>query len=266
MDKFFYKSRPWKPNSRFSTKFEKSLLEFAAGFLESQEFNHSVTKGIERENTLIKFLSQNLPNNFEVASGEVVDCFGNVSTQLDAMIFDKNKTVKLYDGVSVIIPAEGLLASFEIKSKLTRQEINTSLKSARVLKKLQPYKQTPKIGKRDSDNTIGKFYCRYFHCLFAYGTDLSRNNWAQEEFKRLKEEAKALNYGSHSWIDRIYVNNNGIINTKEEVGVNDENPSVTTLMYLYMHLLNFLFRENERRRPVPYELYSGRLSSGWVKL
>jgi len=266
MGKFYYHSRPWKPNSKFSTKFEKSLLEFAAGFLESKEFNHSATKGTEREKTLIRFLSQNLPDNFEVASGEVVDCYGNVSTQLDAMIFDKNKTVKLYDGNSVIIPAEGLLASFEIKSKLTRNEISTSLKAARTLKKLQPYKRTPKSAKREGDKEISKFYCRYFHCLFAYTTDLKKENWAQEEFKRVKEEARALTYGRHSWIDRIYVNNFGIINTEQEVGVNDENPSVTTLMYLYMHLLNFLFRENERRKPVPYELYSGRLSSGWTKL
>jgi hypothetical protein len=37
-------------------------------------------------------------------------------------------------------------------------------------------------------------------------------------------------------------------------------------MYFYMHLLNYVQRENSRRLRVPYLDYAGNMSNGWTKL
>ena len=40
----------------------------------------------------------------------------------------------------------------------------------------------------------------------------------------------------------------------------------TALMQFYMHILNFLARENDRRESVPYLEYAGRMTEGWKSL
>ena len=68
----------------------------------SKEGGKQQKVSFEQLDKRIKFLEQNLPDNFGITSGEVVDCFGHISSQLDVMIFDKSKTIKLYDGVSLL--------------------------------------------------------------------------------------------------------------------------------------------------------------------
>jgi hypothetical protein len=58
-----------------------------------------------------------LPGNFEIKSGEAVDCFNNSSPQLVLMIYDKTKTIEFYNSEAAIIPAEAFLISIEVKSK-----------------------------------------------------------------------------------------------------------------------------------------------------
>lgn len=265
MEKFYVTSRPKKPSQKFSTKFTRSILDLTSSFLASQEFTHSATKGTEREKALIEFFEENLPENFGVGTGEVVDCFGKTSPQLDIIIFDRFKTFKLYDGDSVIIPAEALLASVEVKSNLNINEINKSIEAAKKLKKLEPFKRRVKNGMRDGSKPLSKFYTRYFHCLFAYNTDISKDEWAKKEYLRLSTAVDNSIY-EYSGIDRLYENNRGIINPLTGMGIDDETPSVMSLMYLFMHIYNFLERENNRRRPVPIELYAGRQSAGWENL
>jgi hypothetical protein len=38
------------------------------------------------------------------------------------------------------------------------------------------------------------------------------------------------------------------------------------LLHFYMHILNFVQRENNRRQTVPYLDYAGKLSKGWKKI
>ena len=137
------------------------------------------------------------------------------------------------------------------------------MQNAQKLKSLKPFKKKTVLKTRESDNKIPE--CRYFHCVFAYNTDFKSDDWARSEYNRFLEVSHESNTDIKK-IDRIYVVNKGIINPVIGSGVNERDNKVITLMYFYSHILNFLFRENGRRHPVPYELYSGRQSQGWVKL
>jgi|SRR5690554_1737031 len=263
MAKTYYKNRPVKANPKFQSKFEEAIHNFSGAFIGSKEFQHSLTKGEQREIPLKNFLSKALPSNFEIKSGEVVDCFNSSSPQLDVMIYDKSKTIEFFNTDAVIIPAESLLVSIEVKSKLNKEETKKILRNANNLKKLKPFKKKPALKKRDDDNKAA--HCRYFHCVFAYETDFKNDDWAKSEFDRFKEVAKETKTNLKS-IDRIYVAKKGLINPVAEQGVNEAEGEVRTLMYFFSHMLNFAMRENGRRAPVPYELYAGRQSKGWKSL
>ncbi len=202
--KTYYKKRPVKANPKFKSKFEEAIHNFSGAFIGSKEFKHSLTKGEQREIPLINFLKKALPSNFEIKSGEVVDCYNTSSPQLDIMIYDKSKTIEFFNLDAVIIPSESLLVSIEVKSKLTKEETKKILKNATNLKKLKPFRKKPVLKQRDDNSTAP--HCRYFHCVFAYETDFKSDNWTKSEFDRFKEVAKETNTDLKA-IDRIYVIN-----------------------------------------------------------
>ena len=132
-----------------------------------------------------------------------------------------------------------------------------------TLKSLRPYKRTPVTKIRQDNNRAS--HCRYFHCVFAYQTDFKTDDWAKSEYQRFVDVARETNTDVKQ-IDRIYVANKGLINSVVGQGVNELHGEVITLMYYFSHMLNFVMRENDRRAPVPYELYAGRQSKGWKSL
>ena len=200
---------------------------------------------------------------YAVTGGEVIDLNENHSPQLDLLVFDKLRNFAFYSGNAVLLPAEALLVSIEIKSILTKIEVEKSLKAARSLRRLKPFRKNLFNGNRGS--TPDALQCRYFHCLFAYNTDLLEEGWLQKEYSRLATTANDSNI-VESAIDRVYVAKRGLINPVDRRGLVEEPEDGNALMSFYMHILNFLTRENSRRAAVPYLDYAGRMSKGWTHL
>lgn len=258
-----FKKRPPKTHKVLKTKFESNIRKMMDHFFESQSFNHALTKGEEREVPFINFLSSNLPSIYSSVKGEVIDLQENSSPQLDVMLFDSSLNVPFYTGETTILPAEALLASIEVKSKLTKNEIRKSLKSVQQLKSLKPFgKELDKsIQRRDPSDRVT---CRYFHCLYSYTTDLAEKDWAQKEFNRIKAVA-AEEKIDYKILDRVVVIGKGLINPTYEIAKQSKDDGGMLLHY-YMDLLNFLQRENNRRQMVPYQEYAGKMSQDWIKL
>jgi hypothetical protein len=105
----------------------------------------------------------------------VVDQFNVAGPQLDVLVFDQTRNFSFSDGEVCILPAEALLASIEVKSKLDAAEVERSSKAARKLRMLRPFKAT--LGGRDMGAAAeeGK-RARYFHCVFAYNSDVAAGN------------------------------------------------------------------------------------------
>ena len=118
-----FKKRPITTHSTFKSKFESVVYKIAGNLFETAAFNHSLTKGEEREVPFVNFFAQNLPNNYSTVKGEIVDLSGKSSPQLDVMIYDRSRNIPFYSGENFILPAEALLASIEVKSKLNQEEI-----------------------------------------------------------------------------------------------------------------------------------------------
>ena len=263
MSPFSFKKRRKRPISIMNKKIQASIQLLASTFLKSDVFTHSPTKGTQREIPVRDFFKENIPGKFSVTTGEVVDLFETHSPQLDVMIFDSQRNFPFYFGDQSVLPAEALLVSIEVKSKLNKHELTKSFEAAKKLRILKPYGKESAPPRERGERADKR--ARYFHCLFAYDTDLSEKNWLETENSRTVKVARSLGIPV-GFIDRLYVANHGLLNLTAQTGVTESNNSGYALMNFYMHIMNFLIRENGRRPQVPYIDYMGRLSEGWINL
>lgn len=179
------------------------------------------------------------------------------------MIFDGQRNFAFYAEENCILPAEALLASIEVKSLLNKRELELALKSASKLRELRPFRMEL-ASPREKGEAADK-ECRYFHCIFAYNTDITEGNWLSKEYTRFVTVSESLGVPNFT-LDRLYVANRGLIHPYTERGITEEPDAGGALMNFYMHILNFLIRENKRRKSAPYVDYAGRLTEGWTKV
>ncbi|HYR22241.1 MAG TPA: DUF6602 domain-containing protein [Chthoniobacterales bacterium] len=100
--------------------------------------NHPTSKGNVSENKWRRLLKDYLPGRYQVAEAFVVDCDGNISEQLDLVIFDRQYSPFLFyvDG-ACYIPAESVYAVFEIKQDATKERIEYAAKKIASVRRLK---------------------------------------------------------------------------------------------------------------------------------
>lgn len=82
---------------------------------------HSVSKGDSLENTWIEWLKKYLPNRYCVDKAIIIDSNGNLSDQIDLVIYDQHYTPFVFTQNGIhYIPAEGVYAVFEVKPELNK--------------------------------------------------------------------------------------------------------------------------------------------------
>jgi len=106
---------------------------------------------------------------------------------------------------------------------------------------------------------------RCFYNIFAYDTDLGNENWLSKEWERVKEAAEHTQC-TPNLIDRILVLNRGLIIPTYRSGNTFETEKGAALREWFLHLVNFISRENSHRKPVDLQLYSSRRTKGWQNL
>lgn len=80
---------------------------------------HPVSKGDALENVWIEWLKKYLPNRYCVDKAIIIDSEGNLSHQIDLVIYDQQYTPFVFTQNGIhYIPAEGVYAVFEIKPDL----------------------------------------------------------------------------------------------------------------------------------------------------
>jgi hypothetical protein len=104
-----------------------------AGFVQ-----HSGDKGENREKVLMDFLANHLPSRYGVAKGEVITKSGERSHSADLIIFDRTMCPVLYSGRTQIIPIEGVYGIIEVKSSLSKTELDDCIKKIEAFKRLAP--------------------------------------------------------------------------------------------------------------------------------
>jgi hypothetical protein len=247
-----------QPIPAFNTRFAAALNHFGAALLETSGIAHKGIKGTKREDAFRNFLAERLPKRYGVASGEVVDQLNTIGPQLDVLVYDQTRDFSFSDGTIHVLPAEALLVSIEVKTKLDANEIRKCCEAARKLRTLKPFKVA--LGGKDlgAENTNA----RYLHCVFAYETDLVDSpSWLKTEAQRFASHTSAEEH----LIDNVYVLRRGLLNLSRNRGRTEDDKG-SAITSFYFSILNFIEREGNRRKETPYQDYASFLSGRWVSL
>ncbi|MGF6664990.1 hypothetical protein QF000_006658 [Paraburkholderia atlantica] len=135
---------------------------------------HSGLKGLMREILVRELLAPILPPASGIGNGEIVDSYGNHSTQQGVVIYDKSIVPSvLLDATNGIFPIESAIYAMEVKSKIDAEQLKTVHDSAKQLSGLyhdgrviRP--KTPAEKQEASDDIE-----HVIPCLFAFSSDLS---------------------------------------------------------------------------------------------
>ena len=113
--------------------------------------NHCVNLGTARENLITNFLKKNLPESIGYHSGELFDCQGARSGQIDIVLHPiTSPKINLHDTINMF-PAETVLAAIEVKSNLKKDDIEKALESSRKVKALNFSNRIDSFSERISD-------------------------------------------------------------------------------------------------------------------
>ncbi len=186
--------------------------------------SQSGNKGTSLEDIVKEFLREYLPNSLAISGGEIVDTDGN-SKQLDIIIYDKAKTVKLYGDNNIkVIPIECVYAVIEVKASISSEsDIDGIIKNMESVRKLE------KKAYYSIDTDIVNFVNVYGEELkiwpvhyFVFAIDsMSLETLASLIDKKHKEK----NLPPMKRIDTVCILNRGIIANKSQDGMYDALPN-----------------------------------------
>ncbi len=187
-----------------------------AAAIASRSLNHALFKGRLREILITELVQPFLLPQFGVATGLIVDQYGNQSKQIDIIIYDERVVPPLMLSSSEgIVPCHSVLATIEVKSRLNMTELKKAVKNARSVKFLKyNYETTPLPGERgfemifqqklldllpDNGNIKEQIRHALFDIsspacyLFAFTSDLAASRSIQDEQGRLQQIVDAAN-------------------------------------------------------------------------
>lgn len=237
--------------------------QLSLDFRTATAFDHPGARGEYREDGVRQFLAKQLPGRYAIDTGFVYDARDETSGQLDVMIYRAHDTPPLLTGKSLLVPCESLLAAVEVKSTLTADGIRDSLKIARSIRQLSPFGKNFIDAPRRGDPAPADLpRCQF--SVFAFTTDLEPgDDWMVREGARLRRYAKELDIPMQ-WVDRLIVLDCGIINCIEGRGHDSARSGQSALQIWFVHLLNYLRREDERRKGIDIDIYTGQ--DRWMTL
>jgi hypothetical protein len=241
---------------------QRILLESA----DASDFNHKSIVGDERAASLAKFFQEQLPERFGVQKGEAVDHNDTRTGQLDFVIYDRWHCSPIRVGnENLLLPCEALYCVVEVKTRITQEELNLCYESAGKVRLLEPFGQ-PFIAARQDGADADDERARCLYIVFGYKSNLANNSdWGKKEFQRLSSASKSAGV-SIDCVDRLIVLDRGLIRPQIQMGRWQKDGAESVFLESYLHIINFLGRESERRRPVDWRIYGPRRVPGWKTL
>ncbi|GEM_PF-573825 len=105
----------------------------------SANSGHTLHKGTPREAFIKTFLKKHLSEKLEIGTGEIIDCnstSGQKRNQIDVVIYKREYPKLDFGGGISGFLAESVVATIEVKSKLTESEIKKAVNTAQTVKRL----------------------------------------------------------------------------------------------------------------------------------
>lgn len=98
---------------------------------------HPVAKGDATELNWLKMLQEHLPHRYQANRAFVIDSNGNLSEQIDIVIYDRQYTPPLYNkDDQLYIPAESVYAVFEVKQEINKEVVEYAGAKAESVRRL----------------------------------------------------------------------------------------------------------------------------------
>ncbi len=253
------------PSEVFRAVLDDAANKLALSSREAAKFEHRGIKGDERAAALAEFLRHHLPGAFDVKKGEAIDFSDARTGQLDLVVFDRSGSSPILVGnENLLLPCESLYVVVEVKTTLTQEELNGAYRSAAKVRALRPFK-AQFVGPRPDGAAADDKNYRCLYVVFAYNSNLGADDWLAKEFERIESAASTAG-SSTDLVDRVVVLDRGMINPASATGKAADSDGESIFLELYLHLVNFINRERDRRPPVDWQVYSARTSPRWVRL
>jgi hypothetical protein len=103
---------------------------------------HGSTIGQAREFVVTRLLRTILPCTVHIGSGKVIDSNGVYSRQIDIVVYDPRFPLMRVDGGGLYF-VEGVLATMEVKSTITKEDLQISLENCKSVLSLSPHGEHP---------------------------------------------------------------------------------------------------------------------------
>jgi len=194
---------------------------------------HRGLKGGSNEEIFRTFLIEYLPKSLGISTWELVDTNGNVSRQLDVIIYDSAKTPIFYRNANTqVIPVECAYAVIEVKAKLDKRELYKTyenMKTVRGLEKTAFIKPSDDSIPKDNLNLYG-MNCDIWpinYYIFAYNS-IKLKNLA----KHMKQKHQSEKLPVDSRIDTVCVLNKGVICNQDLHGTINALPDPKSKLYV----------------------------------
>ena len=105
--------------------------------LTSKQIDHPTSKGDAAESDWKKWLTKYLPERYRVKKAFIIDLNGQISDEIDLVVFDRNYSPFLLNhNNSFYIPVESVFAAFEVKPRLNKQNFEYAAKKALSIRSL----------------------------------------------------------------------------------------------------------------------------------
>lgn len=165
-----------------------------------RELKNPGDKGREAEEILRGFFKDIFPQKWGISTGYAIS-MGNITTQIDIMIHDKQNFPRIYNGYLLeIIPLMSLHIALEVKMELTISNLKEANEKAFKIKKMHSG-DISLIGKKE--NLDDK---QFYTSLFTFGTNCT-----------LENIRKNLVNQNINGLDLIFIMNEGILIMNKDI-------------------------------------------------
>lgn len=141
----------------------------------SPVLNHTTDQGDNTEKSWLNWFNKYLPQRYKANKATVIDSKGNISQQIDLVIYDAQYSYLAFNQNNILyIPAESVYAVFEVKQDLSKEHMEYAGHKAESVRKL--YRTSSAI-----PYVNGMYQPKELHRILA-GILTTRSGW-KEPFK-----------------------------------------------------------------------------------
>lgn len=97
---------------------------------------HNLEDGKYREYLIKNILNKIVPKKYSITNGFIIDSDNNRTEEMDIIIYDSNYVPPFFDETYTIVPIEAVVAIIQVKTTLTKKQLNEAMKNINSIDKL----------------------------------------------------------------------------------------------------------------------------------